>query len=97
MTDFCTRITSSLRNGRVIVPLTVGLCFVALAMVLKNVLFVPAAQLSSDILLYIIIYMGFIVSFPIADEASAGSSMRTMHWTGTCILMTLGIIAVYAI
>jgi len=97
MTGFCTRITSSLRNGRVIVPLTAGLCFVVLAMVLKNILFVPAAQLSSDMLLYIIIYMGFIVSFPIADEASAGSSVRTMLWTGTCILMTLGIIAVYAI
>lgn len=97
MTGFCTRLRPALANGRITVPLTAGLCLVALALVLKNVLLVPAAQLSSDMVLYIIIYMGFIVSFPIVDERSAGSSARTSLWIGTCILMTLGIIAVYAI
>jgi hypothetical protein len=85
------------RNGRVIVPVTAGLCLIALAMVLKNIILVPAVQLSSDMLLYIIIYLGFIVSFQAADEVPAGVPSRTLLWTGTCILMTLGIIAVYAI
>jgi len=97
MTGFCTRIPASLRNGRVVVPLTAGICLVLLAMILKKILLVPTAQLSSDMVLYIIIYMGFIVSYPLADRETTGSPMRTLLWIGTCILMTLGIIAVYAI
>lgn len=97
MTGFGTCLPPAFRNGRVIVPLTAGICLIALAMVLKNILLVPAVQLSSDMLLYIIIYLGFIVSFPATDEAPAGSPSRTILWTGACILMTLGIIAVYAI
>jgi hypothetical protein len=97
MTGFCTRIPSAFRNGRVIVPLTAGLCLVLLAMVLKNVLYVPAAQLSSDMILYIIIYTGFIVSYPFADNTPDSSSARTMLWTGIIILATLGIVWVYAI
>lgn len=97
MTALCNRITPVFRNGRVLVPLTAGLCLVLLAMVLKNVLFVPAAQLSSDMILYIIIYMGFIVSFPLTDSDTTGTPVRTMFWTGMILLATLGIIAVYAI
>lgn len=97
MTAFCTRIPPAFRNGRVIVPLTAGFCLVLLAMILKNVLYVPAAQLTSDMILYIIIYTGFIVSYPLADNTPDGSSLRTMLWTGVIILTTLGIVVVYAI
>ena len=97
MTGFSTRIPPAFRNGRVIVPFTAGLCLLLLAMVLKNVLLVPAAQLSSDIILYIIIYTGFIVSYGFTDDAEAGLFTRTLLWTGAAILMTIGIIAVYAI
>jgi hypothetical protein len=97
MTALCTRITSVFRNGRIIVPLTAGICLVLLAVVLKNVLLVPATQLSSDMILYIILYIGFIVSYPLADNETTGSPVRTMLWTGTCILMTFGIIAVNAL
>jgi ABC-type microcin C transport system permease subunit YejB len=48
-------------------------------------------------LLYIIIYMGFIVSFPLGDDTATDSSRRTILWTGIIILVTFGIIAVYAI
>jgi hypothetical protein len=96
MTGFCTGLSPVIRNGRLIVPLTAGICLVLLVAVLKNVLLVPAAQLSSDMILYIILYMGFIVSYPLADRETTGSPVRTMLWTGTIILATLGIIAVYA-
>jgi hypothetical protein len=97
MTGFCARIPHGYRNGRIIVPLTAGICLVLLAMVLKNVLHVPATQLSSDMILYIILYMGFIVSYPLADNETTGSPGWTLLWTGASVLMTLGIIAVYAI
>lgn len=97
MSNVSARISTAPRNGRVIVSLTAGLCLILLIIVLKNVLLVPAAQLSSDIILYIIIYMGFIVSFPLGDDEATVSSTRTMLWIGAIILATLGIVAVYAI
>jgi len=97
MTALCTRITPALRNGRVIVPLTAGLCLILLAMVLKNILLVPAQQLSSDMILFIIIYTGFIVTFPLTDDTADGSPGRTLFWTGMIILAMFAIIAVYAI
>jgi len=97
MTGFGTRIIPALKNGRITIPLTAGLCLILLAVVLKNVLYVPADRLSSDMLLYIIIYTGFIVSFPLTDTTDNGPATRTALWTGILILITLGIIAVYAI
>ena len=97
MTGFGTRIIPALKNGRITIPLTAGLCLILLAVVLKNVLLVPADRLSSDMLLYIIIYTGFIVSFPLTDTTDSGPATRTVLWTGILILITLCIIAVYAI
>lgn len=88
---------SILRNGSVMVPLTAGICLVLLTVVLKNVLLVPAQQLTSDIILYIIIYTGFIVSFPLQDDGDAGSSRRMLLWIGMIIAVTVGIILVYAL
>jgi hypothetical protein len=96
MTGFCTRIAPAFRHGRIIVPLTGGICLLLLVMVLKNILLVPAAELSSQMILYIICYMGFIVSYSVAETRAPASPMRTLLWMGTCILMTIGIIAVYA-
>lgn len=97
MNTISARILPAIRNGRVTIPLTAGLCLILLTVVLKNVLLVPAAQLSSDMLLYLIIFMGFIVTFPLLDETMDVSSARTLLWAGVIILVTLGIIAVYAI
>ncbi|MDD1685309.1 MAG: hypothetical protein LUQ19_05400 [Methanoregula sp.] len=97
MTGFGTRIIPALRNGRITIPLTAGLCLILLAVVLKNVLYVPADRLSSEMLLYIIIYTGFLVTFPLTDTTDNGPASRTILWTGIIILITLGIIAVYAI
>jgi hypothetical protein len=97
MTGFGTRLLPAIRDGRVTLPLAAGICLVMLAVVLKNILLVPAAQLSSDMLLYIIIYVGFIISFPLMDTTTDAPPGRTLLWTGVIVLATLGIIAVYAI
>lgn len=87
----------TLMDSRVIIPLTSGICLILLAVVLKNVLLVPAQQLSSDMILYIIIYMGFIISYPLSGDTKPGSSTRLKLWIGIIILCTLAIILVYAI
>ena len=97
MTETSVRIPSVLRNDRVIVSLTAGICIILLAVVLKNILLVPAGRLASDMILYIIIYSGFAVTFPLMGDTGTGSPTRTMIWTGVIILITLLIIAVYAI
>lgn len=97
MTGVATRIVPVLANGRITVPLTAGLCLVLLTVVLKNIILVPPSQLLSDMILYIIIYTGFMVSFPLTDNAEAGPAARTYLWTGAIIVATLGIIAVYAL
>lgn len=97
MSDVGTGRVPALRNGRVLVPLTAGICLLLLAVILKNILLVPAAQLSSDMLLYIILYMGFVVSFPFAGSTDTGPANRTILWTGIIVIVTLAIIAVYAL
>lgn len=97
MTAFGTRIMPALRDGRITVPLTAGICLVLLTVVLKNVLLVPAARLSSDMVLYIIIYMGFLITFPLSDRTATGPAARTLLWCGIIIMVTLGIIAVNAL
>jgi hypothetical protein len=95
MTETSVRIPSVLRNDRVIISLTAGICIILLAVVLKNILLVPANRLSSDMILYLIIYTGFVVTFPLVGDTGTGSSTRTMTWVGVIILVTLAIIAIY--
>lgn len=97
MSNVITGMVPALRNGRILVPLTAGICLVFLAVVLKNILLVPAAQLSSDLILYIILYMGFIVSFPFTGSTDTGPADRTLLWAGIIVIVTLAIIAVYAL
>jgi membrane protease YdiL (CAAX protease family) len=100
MTGLCARISSALRNGRVIVPLTAGLCLILQTVVLKNVLHVPAERLSSDMTLYIFIYMGLVVTFPFMTETEPPEPMsrsRTMLWVLVFVILTLAIIGIYAI
>jgi hypothetical protein len=97
MSDVSTRISSALRNGRVVVSLTAGLCLILLTIVLKNVLHVPAERLSSDIILYIIIYMGLAITVPFIGETEPVSRSRMMLWVVVIIIITLAIIGVYAI
>jgi hypothetical protein len=94
------RIPPAFRDGRIIVPLTAGLCLILQIVVLKNVLHVPAERLSSDIPLYIFIYMGLVITFPFITETEPTEPMsrsRTMLWVLVFVILTLAIIGIYAI
>lgn len=100
MTGLCARVSPTFRNGRVIVPLTAGLCLVLLTVVLKNILLVPAGKLSSDMILYIIIYVGLVITFPFMAEKEPTepiSCSRTILWVVVFVIITLAIIAIYVI
>jgi hypothetical protein len=87
------------RNGQAAVAITASVCLVALTAVLKNVLIVPAAQLNQEIVLYIIIYSGFIMSFmSVKNQANPAMPGRwPLVWCAAVVIATLGIIAVYAL
>lgn len=95
MTDVSARIPV-LQNGKVIVSVTAGVCLLLLTIIMKNILHVPAEQLSSDIVIYIIIYMGFVISFPFLDETERIPLSRTMVWVFIIVMVTLAIIGIYA-
>jgi len=80
------------------VSIVAGICLFVLVVVLKNVLLVPADILSRDILVYIIIYWAFTVfSLPAKDDIKKSKYDRPLYWSLLIILITLAIIAVYAI
>jgi hypothetical protein len=87
------------RNGQAAVAITTGLCLIVLTVVLKNVLLVPPDTLNRDIVLYIILYSGYIVSFtPFRGQACPKSPERwPLSWCAMSVLMTLAIIAVYSL
>ncbi|MCJ7816302.1 MAG: hypothetical protein MUP55_00455 [Candidatus Aenigmarchaeota archaeon] len=70
---------------------------VSLVVILKNILLVPADTLSRDIMLYIIVYFGFVVSYPAGRMEKKSKCCSPVYWSIAIILITLAIIAVYAI
>jgi hypothetical protein len=87
------------RNGQASVAITTGLCLIALTVILKNVLLVPADTLNRDIILYIIIYCGFVTVFtPVKDHACPEMPGRwPLVWCAVSVIMTLAIIGFYAL
>jgi membrane protease YdiL (CAAX protease family) len=80
------------------VSIVAGICLFGLVVVLKNVLLVPADILSRDILVYIVIYWAFTVfSLPAKEEAKKSKFDKPLYWSLLIILITLAIIAVYAL
>ena len=75
-----------------------AVCLMALAVVLKNVVQVPAAVLSRDIIIYIIIYSAFWM-LPVLDGRREKKSRfeRPLFWSLMIVAVTAGIIAVYAV
>ncbi len=70
------------------VPVVTGLCLIALVVILKNVLNVPAEILSRDVIIYIAGYSGMAI---FAKED------KTKVWSAVVILTTAAIIAFYAL
>jgi hypothetical protein len=78
-------------------------CLIGLTIVLKNVLNVPADVLSRDIIIYIIIYGGFLVALNFQEEGpfkETATPRKTYDspwfWSALIIGITLAIIALYA-
>jgi hypothetical protein len=85
-------------NDRAIVSIVTGISLIALVAVLKNIILVPAEILSRDIIVYIIVYIGFLTTLS-AKEVSRKKSRcdNPFFWSALIVLVTLAIIAIYAI
>ena len=80
------------------VSLVSAACLIALVVVLKQVLHVGATVLSRDIIIYIVIYSFFPISYlSVKNTASKGWGTRPLFWNALVILMTLAIILIYAV
>jgi len=78
------------------VALVSAFCLIALTVILKNVINIPAETLSNDIILYIIIYSGFGIFTPIQKAEKKRSKYDSpLFWSIVIVLITLAIIAVY--
>ncbi len=79
------------------VSIVAGISLLGLVVVLKNVLHVPADILSRDIIVYIIIYWAFTFSsLPSKENPKKSKYDNPFYWSVLIILITIAIIAVYA-
>jgi hypothetical protein len=91
-----TGIFSQIKKQQVI--LTAGFCLIVLAVVLKNVLFVPSDILMRDMIVYIIIYLGFITfAFRTDDVPDKSGNISPLAGDLLVVTITLAIIAAYAL
>ena len=85
-------------NDQTIVSFVTGICLLGLVVVLKTILMISAEVLSRDVIIYIIIYSGFITSFSAKNKNSKRFKYDTsLFWSSLIVLITLGIIAIYAL
>jgi hypothetical protein len=88
--------------NKAMVGIVAAICMMGLIIVLKNVLHVSAEVLSRDMIIYVIVYFGFItaVNFtgegPMEPGAPKKASDNPWVWSAIAVGMTLAIIAVYA-
>ncbi len=69
-----------------------------LIIVLKNVLLISPDILSRDVIVYIVVYGGFVVSLSTKEETKKMFKYDTpLFWSILIIAITLAIIAVYAL
>jgi drug/metabolite transporter (DMT)-like permease len=88
----------SLGDGRILFALTAGACLFALVIVLKNILHVPESRLLPDIVVYIGVYTGFSLVYPVAiHERHSRKINNPVLWSALIVVMTLAIIVLYAL
>lgn len=84
-------------DGRILVALVEGLCLLVLVAVMKNFLHVPAAQLSQNLILFIVIYAAFGIGYSQLPQNNPESVLNhPFVWSAMAILITLAIIAANA-
>jgi hypothetical protein len=88
--------------NKAMVGIVAAICMMGLIVVLKNVLAISADVLSRDMIVYVIVYFGFItaVNFteerPTEPDAPIKASDNPWVWSAITVVVTLAIIAVYA-
>jgi drug/metabolite transporter (DMT)-like permease len=91
-------IGNNLGDGRIRFALTAGACLFALIIVLKNILNVPESRFLPDIIVYIGIYTGFSLLYPVTiHERHSRTINNPVLWSALVVIMTLAIIVFYAI
>ena len=88
--------------NKAMVGIVAGICMMGLIVVLKNVLLVSAEVLSRDMIIYVIVYFGFITAVNFTGEVPKGHGAQKKAydnpwvWSAITVIVTLTIIAVYA-
>ena len=86
----------SLIDGRIRFALTAIACLFALVIVLKNILYIPESRLLPDVIVYIGIYTGFSLMYPVTiHERHSRTINNPALWSALIVVMTLAIIVFY--
>ena len=87
---------------RALVGIVAAVCMMGLIVVLRNILSISAEVLSRDMIVYVVVYFGFISAVNFTKEDGGGSPGRRpvldnpWTWSAIALGITLGIIALYA-
>jgi predicted membrane-bound dolichyl-phosphate-mannose-protein mannosyltransferase len=84
-------------NNQVIVAIVTGVCLIGLIAILKNILLISSETLSSHVIIYIIVYIGFTTSYLAIDKTTKSFYNTPLFWSIIIVITTLAIIAVYAL
>lgn len=80
------------------VILTASICMIALTIILKNILFVPTDILIRDVMVFIIVYSGFLIfAFKIDGNNKKSGRITPLVWDILIVLITVAIVAVYVL
>jgi len=89
---------NNLGDGRIRFALTAAACLLALIIVLKNILQVPESRFLPDIIVYIGIYTGFSLLYPVTiHERHSRTINNPVLWSALIVILTLAIIVFYAL
>jgi hypothetical protein len=86
--------------NKAMVGIVAAICMMGLIVVLRNVLSVSADVLSRDVIVYVIVYFGFITAVNFTEETPHDVPKKTYDnpwvWSAIAVVVTLVIIAFYA-
>ena len=88
--------------NRALVGIVAAVCMMGLIVVLRNVLAISAEVLTRDMIVYVVVYFGFVTAVNIAGEGPGGPDTplkaydNPWIWCGIAVVITLAIIAAYA-
>jgi hypothetical protein len=88
--------------NKAMVGIVAAICMMGLIVVLKNVLSISADVLTRDMIIYVVVYFGFITAVNFTEETPSGqdapkkASDNPWVWSAIAVIVTFAIIAVYA-